>query len=362
MIPQLSAPAQPHDLRHPPHPQAHPIRTPTEISEAIRILDESHKQQMTELRMRMDALHREYSREQEAYSRDRQELRTKLQQALCSQEVVSDPVNMPLPGLYPQSRDYSSMTPMMGPAGSSAGVSMPGNSGMASGSSGSTGQTSYPPMPGFPMPTSTTGGQQTTAALPFPASTGSSFSLDNTSTMTMEAAAAPGIQPEMMGGLGQPTQASAALPQQTQQQLANQPMPSGSSSAGSTGQTSYQANQAMPSGSSSGSTGQTSYQANQPMPAVTTSGSIPIGPHSGSNPGLTPLQYAAVLPGSRYQIQVNPDGSHQVIHVQQPPNAGSLTVAPTTVAPSMGAPGAMPSGSSAVSTGSGQTSYPPTNS
>ena len=305
----------------------------------------------------MDALHREYSREQEAYSRDRQELRTKLQQALCSQEVVSDPVNMPLPGLYPQSRDYSSMTPMMGPTGSSAGVSMPGNSGMASGSSGSTGQTSYPPMPGFPMPTSTTGGQQTTAALPFPASTGSSFSLDNTSTMTMEAA---GIQPEMMGGLGQPTQASAALPQQTQQQLANQPMPSGSS-AGSTGQTSYQANQPMPSGSSAASTGgQTSYQSNQPMPAVTTSGSIPIG-QPGSNPGLTPLQYAAVLPGSRYQIQVNPDGSHQVIHVQQPPNAGSLTVAPTTVAPSMGAPGAMPSGSSAASTG-GQTSYPPTNS
>ena len=295
---------------------------------------------MTELRMRMDALHREYSREQECYSRDRQELRTKLQQALCSQEVVSDPVNMPLPGLYPQSRDYSSMTPMMGPAGSSAGVSMPGNSGMASGSSGSTGQTSYPPMPGFPMPTSTTGGQQTTAALPFPASTGSSFSLDNTSTMTMEAAAAPGVQPEMMGGLGQPTQASAALPQQTQQQLANQPMPSGSSAGPSTGQTSY--------------------QANQPMPAVTTSGSIPIG-QPGSNPGLTPLQYAAVLPGSRYQIQVNPDGSHQVIHVQQPPNAGSLTVAPTTVAPSMGAPGGMPSGSSAASTG-GQTSYPPTNS
>jgi hypothetical protein len=295
---------------------------------------------MTELRMRMDALHREYSREQECYSRDRQELRTKLQQALCSQEVVSDPVNMPLPGLYPQSRDYSSMTPMMGPAGSSTGVSMPGISGMASGSSGTTGQTSYPPMPGFPMPTATTGGQQTTAALPFPASTGSSFSLDNTSTMTMEAAAAPGVQPEMMGGLGQPTQASVALPQQTQQQLANQP---------------------MPSGSSAGSTGQTSYQANQPMPAVTTSGSIPIGPHSGSNPGLTPLQYAAVLPGSRYQIQVNPDGSHQVIHVQQPPNAGSLTVAPTTVAPSMGAQGAMPSGSSATSTG-GQTSYPPTNS
>merc|ERR1719237_1807078 len=184
------------------------------------------------------------------------------------------------------------------------------------------------------MPVSTTGGQQTTAALPFPASTGSSFSLDNTSTMTMEAA---GIQPEMMGGLGQPTQASAALPQQTQQHQANQPMPSGSSVA-STG-------------------GQTSYQANQPMPAVTTSGSIPIGPHSGSNPGLTPLQYAAVLPGSRYQVRVNPDGSHQVIHVQQPPNAGSLTVAPTTVAPSMGATGAMPSGSSAVSTGGGQTSF-----
>ena len=63
-------------------------------------------------------------------------------------------------------------------------------------------------------------------------------------------------------------------------------------------------------------------------PAVTTSGSIPnMGTSnpmglSGSNPGLTPLQYTAVLPGSRYQIQVNPDGSHQVVHVQQPPNAG----------------------------------------
>merc|ERR1719273_692585 len=118
----------------------------------------------------------------------------------------------------------------------------------------------------------------------------------------------------MMGGLGQLTQASAALPQQTQQQLANQP---------------------MPSGSSAGSTGQTSYQTNQPMPAVTTSGSIPIG-HSGSNPGLTPLQYAAVLPGSRYQIQVNPDGSHQVIHVQQPPTQGAppLTVVTTAASSS----------------------------
>merc|ERR1740122_635004 len=113
----------------------------------------------------------------------------------------------------------------------------------------------------------------------------------------------------------------------------------------------------MPSGSAASTGGQTSYQANQPMPAVTTSGSIPIGPHSGSNPGLTPLQYAAVLPGSRYQIQVNTDGSHQVIHVQQPPNAGSLTVVPTTVAP-----GGMPSGSSVGPSAGGQTSYPPTNS
>ena len=279
----------------------------------------SHKQQMTELRMRMDALHREYSREQEHYSRDRQELRTKLQQALCSQEVVSDPVNMPLPGIYPQSRDYPSMTPMMNPAGSSSGVSMPGISAMASGSSGSTGQTFYPPMPGFPMPTATTGGQQNTAALPFPG-TGSSIMLDNTSTMMMDPATLGG-PPDMMGGGGHQAQASAALPQQPQQQQAN------------------------------------------PQPAVTTSGSIPnMGTSnpmglSGSNPGLTPLQYAAVLPGSRYQIQVNTDGSHQVIHVQQPPNAGSLTVVPTTVAP-----GGMPSGSSAGPSTGGQTSYPPTNS
>jgi hypothetical protein len=54
-------------------------------------------------------------------------------------------------------------------------------------------------------------------------------------------------------------------------------------------------------------------------PAVTTSGSIPnMGTSnplglSGSNSGLMPLQYATVLPGTRYQIQVNPDGSHQVV-------------------------------------------------
>merc|ERR1719225_506430 len=106
---------------HPPHPQAHPTRTPTEISEAIRILDESHKHQMTELRMRMDSLHREYSREHEKYSRERQELRTKLQQALSSQEVCSDPVNMPLPGLYPASQSMMpNVTPMMTPAPTAA--------------------------------------------------------------------------------------------------------------------------------------------------------------------------------------------------------------------------------------------------
>merc|ERR1719410_2846387 len=101
---------------HTPHTsQTHPTRTPTEISEAIRILDESHKHQMTELRIRMDALHREYSREHEKYSRERQELRTKLQQALCSQEVCSDPVNLPLPGLYQQSMmgPTANVTPMM---------------------------------------------------------------------------------------------------------------------------------------------------------------------------------------------------------------------------------------------------------
>ena len=188
---------------------------------------------------------------------------------------------------------------------------MPGISNMASGSSGSTGQTSYPPMPGFPMPTAMTGGQQNMAALPFPG-TGSSIMLDNTSTMMMDPATLGG-PPDMMGGGGHQAQASAALPQQPQQQQAN--------------------------------------------PAVTTSGSIPNMGLSGSNPGPTPLQYAAVLPGSRYQIQVNTDGSHQVIHVQQPPNAGSLTIVPPTVAP-----GGMPSGSSVGPSTGGQTSYPPTNS
>ena len=76
---------------------------------------------MTELRMRMDAMQREYMREHEKYSRERQELRTKLQQALSSQEVCSDPVNMPLPGLYPASQSMMpNVTPMMTPAPPSA--------------------------------------------------------------------------------------------------------------------------------------------------------------------------------------------------------------------------------------------------
>merc|ERR1711981_1220109 len=48
---------------------------------------------------------------------------------------------------------------------------------------------------------------------------------------------------------------------------------------------------------------------------------------------LPPLHYAAVLPGSRYQIHVNPDGSQQVIHVQQPMTTSpppTLTAAPST--------------------------------
>merc|ERR1719266_1386783 len=49
---------------------------------------------------------------------------------------------------------------------------------------------------------------------------------------------------------------------------------------------------------------------------------------------LTPLQYAAVLPGSRYQIQVNPEGSHQVIHVQQPPNVTVVTTTSTSASES----------------------------
>lgn len=289
MIPQHGAPAT-HDLRLQPHPQAHPIRTPTEISEAIRILDESHKQQMTELRMRMDALHQEYSREQERYSRERQELRTKLQQALCSQEVVSDPVNMPLPGLYPQSM-MSNMTPMMAP---STGVSMPAS--MAP-----------------------TASQQHTSAPP-PAT--GSIMLDSVSTM-MDPVGGGGVgpMPGMPGDMVPGYAASvAALPTQQQQPQANPAASAGVTSA------------VVPTG------------ANPPM----TSSGVAL------TSSLTPLQYAAVLPGSRYQIQVNPDGSHQVIHVQQPPNAGPLTVVTTT-------PTAM-AASSMMSSAPSTTSYPPTNS
>jgi len=228
MIPQHAVVA-PHDLRHPPHPQAHPTRTPTEISEAIRILDESHKHQMTELRIRMDALHREYSREHEKYSRERQELRTKLQQALCSQEVCSDPVNLPLPGLYQQqSMMPANVTPMMASTA--------------------------------PMPT-------TTMAPP------GSVILDNASNM-MEAIPAA----DMVSHLA----TASAAPPQSQPQAAS----------------------------------------------VVPTAAPPMTSTVAMTSSLTPLQYAAVLPGSRYQIQVNPDGSHQVIHVQQPPSA-PLTVVTT---------------------------------
>merc|ERR1711988_171984 len=163
----------------------------------------------------MDSLHREYSREHEKYSRERQELRTKLQQALSSQEVCSDPGNLPLPGLYQQSMmgSAANVTPMM--------------ASMAS------------------MPA-------TTIAPP------GSVILDNveafpTGEMVSHLATASAAPP-------QPQAASVTVP------TAAPPMTS--------------------------------------SVAMTSS--------------LTPLQYAAVLPGSRYQIQVNPNGSHQVIHVQQP--------------------------------------------
>ena len=193
---------------------------------------------MTELRMRIESLQLEYSREHEKYSRERQELRTKLQQALSSQEVCSDPVNMPLPGLYtPASQSMMpNVTPMMTPA---------------------------PP---------------TASAAPVSVAPVGSVILDNVPGM-MEA--------------GVPT-ASAA-------------------------------------------TDLASIAMNNPVTAsvlpVPTAAAPPMTSSVAMTSTLTPLQYAAVLPGSRYQIQVNPDGSHQVIHVQQPPNA-PLTVVTTTSAAS----------------------------
>jgi len=234
---------------HPPHAQAHPTRTPTEISEAIRILDESHKFSMTELRIRMDSLHREYSREHEKYSRERQLLRTNLQQALCSQEVCSDPVNLPLPGLYqPQSMMPANVTPMM----ASAAASMPTTTSVAA---------MQAPPPG-------------------------SLYLDNASNSVMEAAPANiafGGADMMVSHLA--TVSAASLSQQSQPQA-------------------------------------------QPQSVVPTAAPPPMTSSVAMTSSLTPLQYAAVLPGSRYQIQVNPDGSHQVIHVQQPPSA-PLTVVTT---------------------------------
>jgi hypothetical protein len=189
---------------------------------------------MTELRIRMDSLHREYSREHEKYSRERQELRTNLQQALCSQEVCSNPVNLPLPSLYQQSMmgSAANVTPMM---------------------------TSVAPMPA------------TTMAPP-----GSVF-LDNMEVVPST---------EMVTHLA--TASAAPIPQP---QVASMALPTAA-------------------------------------PPMTSSVAM--------TSSLTPLQYAAVLPGSRYQIQVNPDGSHQVIHVQQPPTQGAppLTVVTTAASSS----------------------------
>jgi len=72
-------------------PSYHPTTTPTEISEAIRMLDESHKQQIMEYKLRMDALQKEYLKE-------RQDLSTKLLQAIRSHEVCTEPVNFYPPG------------------------------------------------------------------------------------------------------------------------------------------------------------------------------------------------------------------------------------------------------------------------
>jgi len=164
---------------------SYPTTTPTEISEAIRILDESHKQQILDLRLRMDALQREYLRE-------RQELSTKLLQAIRSHEVCTDPVTLSLPGLYP-----SSMMPNVTPV----------------------------------------------------------------------VATAPVLEPESAGD-----------------HIAPPP----------------------------------------PMPAMTTT-AVPL------TTSLPPIQYAAVLPGSRYQIQVNPDGSQHVIHVQPAPAAMTTSPPPSTL-------------------------------
>ena len=208
---------------------------------------------MTELRMRIESLQLEYSREHEKYSRERQELRTKLQQALSSQEVCSDPVNMPLPGLYtPASQSMMpNVTPMMTPA---------------------------PPA---------------TTAAPVSLAPAGSVILDNVPGM-MEA--------------GVPTASATEL---------------------------------------------ASIAMNNPVTAsvlpVPTAAAPPMTSSVAMTSTLTPLQYAAVLPGSRYQIQVNPDGSHQVIHVQQPPN---VTVVTTTSAAS--------SGSSTTGNGSYTTGSHPT--
>ncbi|TRY74500.1 hypothetical protein TCAL_01667, partial [Tigriopus californicus] len=74
--------------------------SPTELSEAIRLLDERHKMQMQELLVRMETLQREYSLE-------RHQLSQHLLEAIRSQEVVPDVPGLPglvlgnNPGLLP---------------------------------------------------------------------------------------------------------------------------------------------------------------------------------------------------------------------------------------------------------------------
>ena len=203
---------------------------------------------MTELRMRIESLQLEYSREHEKYSRERQELRTKLQQALSSQEVCSDPVNMPLPGLYtPASQSMMpNVTPMMTPA----------------------------PPPAASVPVS--------------------------------------VAPVVMDNV--PGMMETGLPTDLASIAVNNPV----------------TNPGV-------------------LPVPTAAAAPPMTSSVAMTSTLTPLQYAAVLPGSRYQIQVNPDGSHQVIHVQQPPN---VTVVTTTSAAS--------SGSSTTGNGSYTTGSHPT--
>lgn len=180
----------------------HPTTTPTEISEAIRILDENHKQQIMELQMRMKFL-------QQEYRQARQELETKLQHAVRSHEVEP---TMSLPGLYP-------------------------------------------------TPSSMMTNVYTTAPT------------ENNSNVDLEVYAPPPL-----------SAAAVSMP----------PQPPISVSIG-----------AVPT-------------ASVPPPPMTSAAATTLPPHSMG----APLHYAAVLPaglqGIQYQIQVNPDGSQQVIPMPSP--------------------------------------------